>query len=581
MRSFSTAIIGTLLVACTLPGDLVEPENDLVIISVVGSNDTHGELLSRANKGGLTTLSGYVSALRAARKEDGGAMLLIDAGDMWQGTLESNVAEGAPVVDAYNAMGYTAATIGNHDFDFGPAGELVIPQSADDDPQGALRLQATNSQFPILAANTIDSATGKPVAWDNVSPSVMIEVAGIKVGIVGVVTSDLIATAIAANTVGIEVASLSDAIKREATQLRADGAGLVIVTAHAGGGCEQFDDPNDLSSCDLDSEIVAVANALDAGLVDHIIGGHVSEGMAHFVNGIAITSAYSRTFAFSRVDFLIDSASGALERRDVFPPQINCPRYSLATNECEWTSTDPSTSRPAIYEGRPIQPDAVIAQIAERALDHVAELKSEPLGVILDTPITLDGNPESALANLFVDAVFSEVDADIVLHNVTGGIRATLPAGELTFGSVYEVYPFDNRLVVVDVSGAELRKVIERQLPRGNQRASFAGMRVFVGCHEDVASVEMILNNGHTIADDDRVQIATTDFLALGGDKILTPAIPEGGFRFDFDERLIRDLLVRWFRNRGGHLDAKQFESGTDRRWNLPELFVTQCQDRV
>ncbi|MDH3533937.1 MAG: bifunctional metallophosphatase/5'-nucleotidase, partial [Gammaproteobacteria bacterium] len=63
-----------------------------MVISVVGTNDVHGELLPAEGKGGLATLSGYVAALRDVRAADGG-VLLVDAGDMWQGTLESNLNE--------------------------------------------------------------------------------------------------------------------------------------------------------------------------------------------------------------------------------------------------------------------------------------------------------------------------------------------------------------------------------------------------------------------------------------------------------------------------------------------------------
>ena len=66
---------------------------------------------------------------------------------MWQGTLESNLGEGAAVVDAYNAMGYTAAAVGNHEFDFGPAGPAAIPEQPGDDPRGALKLRIAEAQF--------------------------------------------------------------------------------------------------------------------------------------------------------------------------------------------------------------------------------------------------------------------------------------------------------------------------------------------------------------------------------------------------------------------------------------------------
>jgi 5'-nucleotidase len=79
-------------------------------------------VLPRGERGGVELFGGYLRNLRAARMRDGGGVLLVDSGDMFQGTLESNLNEGAAVIRAYNAFGYAAAAIGNHEFDFGPAG---------------------------------------------------------------------------------------------------------------------------------------------------------------------------------------------------------------------------------------------------------------------------------------------------------------------------------------------------------------------------------------------------------------------------------------------------------------------------
>ena len=99
-----------------------------VTISIVGTNDLHGGIAPDPwARGGLTVFGGYVANLRAARAADGGAVLLLDAGDTFQATtatmrgLESNLSEGGVVVDAYNALGYDAMAIGNHDFEFGAA----------------------------------------------------------------------------------------------------------------------------------------------------------------------------------------------------------------------------------------------------------------------------------------------------------------------------------------------------------------------------------------------------------------------------------------------------------------------------
>ena len=88
----------------------------LVTISIVGTNDLHGHIEA------LPRIGGYIANLRRARARDGGGVVLLDAGDMFQGTLESNMNEGAAVVRAYNVLKYDAAAIGNHEFDFGPAG---------------------------------------------------------------------------------------------------------------------------------------------------------------------------------------------------------------------------------------------------------------------------------------------------------------------------------------------------------------------------------------------------------------------------------------------------------------------------
>src|ERR1700690_1737757 len=83
----------------------------VVTILVVGTCDLHGAFWPRDGKGGLPLLGGYLANLRRARAADGGAVLLVDAGDLFQGTLESNLNEGAAVVRAYNALGYDAAAI--------------------------------------------------------------------------------------------------------------------------------------------------------------------------------------------------------------------------------------------------------------------------------------------------------------------------------------------------------------------------------------------------------------------------------------------------------------------------------------
>ena len=553
----NTLFIALLVAACTT----TTSQPDLVVVTVMGTNDAHGELIPRPGHGGMTTFSGYVAAVRDARSEDG-ALLLVDAGDMWQGTLESNLNEGFAVVEAYAAMGYAATTVGNHEFDFGPLGPKSIPETNEDNPQGALRVRAGEANFPLLASNLIDAETGEMVAWDNVQASVMVERARVQIGIIGVLTESTPATTIAANTRGIRIAPLADAIEKQARLLRENGAALIVVVAHAGSRCLEFDDPFDTSSCEMSGEIMQVANALPAGLVDHIVAGHVHQGIAHDVNGIAVTASYSNTRAFSRVDFTVDRRSGEVVERRVYPPQEICGEETRGS--CE-------------YEGRLVVPMPEVVAIAERAQGVAARRKAEKLGVYLETPMTLGTRPESILGNLMTDAVLEASDADISIHNVYGGIRAELPEGELTYGSVFRMFPFDNRIAIVEMTGHDVRRIIEQQAHNKDRPAGFSGMRVFVTCDADQMSIRMVRQDGSEIADADTLRVMSNDFLLLGGDEIFTPVMPEGGFVTPNGTPLVRDTLVNWFRGHGGRMHGDDFFDQDVLRWNRPDPMPPEC----
>ena len=177
-----------------------------VTLSIVGTTDLHGRAFPRDGHGGLALLGGYLRNLRAARAADGGAVLLLDAGDTFQGGVTSDISEGLLVVDAYNALGYDALAIGNHEFEYGAVDTATGPEA--NDMRGALKAAAARARFPFLAANVIDIATGRPVTWPNVRPSAIVDAAGLRVGIVGVMTYDGLTRTLAAN-VRIPVKSIT------------------------------------------------------------------------------------------------------------------------------------------------------------------------------------------------------------------------------------------------------------------------------------------------------------------------------------------------------------------------------------
>lgn len=551
-----------------------------ITLSLVATNDVHGGLLPRDGRGGVETLSGYLANLRAARQADGG-VLLVDAGDMFQGTVESNLGEGAPVVSAYNALGYAAAAIGNHEFDFGVVGPGVAPAGTSADLRGALKARAAEAKFPFLAANLIDTGTGRPVDWPNVGPSAVVEVAGVRVGVIGVMTIGALSATLATTVGGLRVAPLAATIVSEAASLRTRGANVIVVAAHAGGRCTRFDDPRDLSSCDTaDAEIVRVIQQMPQGTVDLIASGHTHSGMAHEVDGTIVMQAFSGGAAFSRADLVIDRVTMRVVNKRVFPPRDLCARVFAGTTRCDPAAARDRSLVTAEYEGQPIRPDSAIARVIAPAVERAKSHAADPLGVILETPIrrALVGT-ESPLGNLFTDAMLGAVpEAEVAINNTRGGLRADLAAGPLTYGRLYEVFPFDNRLVRLELTGAALRRVFETQLQQNRSLPGIAGLRVAASCRSGRLALSMTRTGGGIVRDADRVVVATTDFLATGGDRILVPVMPRGGFPITSDLPIVRDAVAGWLEDRGGRLRADELINPAQPRWQYTGALPLRCR---
>lgn len=551
----------------------VEPT---VTLSVIGTNDLHGGVLPRAGRGGLSVFAGYLNNLRAARMRDGGAVFLIDAGDMFQGTLESNLTEGSPVVAAYNALQYTAAAIGNHEFDYGPVGEAATPQNADDDPRGALKARAADARFPFLAANIIDTSTGRPVAWPNVRPSVLVDVAGVKVGIVGLTTKDTLGATMALNTRGLAVAPLLPTIVTEATKLRSSRATVVIVTAHAGGRCTTFKQPTDLTSCQPDAEIVDVARKLPAGLVDLIVAGHTHAGIAHQIGDVAVIESYSSGRTFGRVDLTVQRGTGKVVERRIFEPQDVCARENPATHTCDPAARSGGALAEARYEGAVVAADPVIDRILAPAIERARALKEAPLGVLLETPIRRTPVKESPLGNLFADLMRQSVPGGDVAILQSGTLRADLPAGPLTYGELYEAMPFDNRLVELTLTGAQLKQVFATNLTRNGTTLSISGARVQAQCEAGMLRVTLVRESGRAVRDDEPLKVETSDFLATGGNGVFTGVTPLGSADLP-DVPLLRDAMAGQLRSRGGRLRDDQLVNADLRRLVYPGSRPVRC----
>ena len=555
MKHLAIFALALSLVSCaTVPPPAPQ---EPVRITVVGTTDVHGYFAGRPERtqgggeairiGGLATLAGYVDALR---KETGDNVILVDSGDMFQGTLESNYYEGEPMIRGYNELGYAAAAVGNHEFDYGPVGADSIPRKPGDDPLGALKKNAALAKFPLLSANMIETATGRTPDWAR--RSTMVAIDGVSVGIIGLSTITTPTVTVPQNVAALTFTEAVPATVAEARALRAAGADAVIVIAHMGGRCQNVQDITAVQSCDDNQEAQQFLNRIPPGTIDAYFGGHTHAQMRQMVNGVAAVQGMPFSQEFSVVDLHVDPRAGRVVRAEMRPLTAICPQVYEGTERCD-SRTAPAGARLVArqFAGHPVVRDTAVATVLQPFLEGVAVRKAQPVGVTLANRAARAYQREAALGNLLADGLRLATGADIAFFN-SGGIRANMNAGVLTYGDVFEVSPFENFPAVVELTGAEITEML-RVATRGNHGVlQTSGLRYTFDEARDAGKpfternrlVSVLLANGEPIDLEKTYRVAMPDFMVVGGDgnETVMGRVPESRKRIDLS-RPIRDAV--------------------------------------
>ncbi len=249
------------------------PETDIQQITILYTNDEHG-WMEGAEEG-----QGAAHMMNLWREQEGysedGPFLVLSGGDMWTGPAISTWFDGESMVDVMNVMGYDAAAIGNHEFDFGLDG---------------LRERVAQSEFPYLSANIRDKETGDIA--DVAIPYVIQEVSGVQVGLIGLTTNRTPATTHPDNVASLSFIPYKEALAEIVPQARADGAELLIVIGHI---CS--DDRHWLAPWAAELGIAVIG------------GGHCHQKLTEIVDGLALIEGGSYLQGYVRVDITFDSES--------------------------------------------------------------------------------------------------------------------------------------------------------------------------------------------------------------------------------------------------------------------------------
>ncbi|MGX9143592.1 5'-nucleotidase C-terminal domain-containing protein [Mesorhizobium sp. 128a] len=365
--------------------------------------ETKGECIGGAGR--------LVTAIAQERKKlEGQNVLLLNAGDSFQGSLFYITYKGAAEEEFLNQIKPDAVTLGNHEFD---------------DGESALVPYLDKAKFPIVSANVV--ANDKSGAAGKIKPSIVLEVGGQKIGIVGAVTNDT--PELASPGPNITIADDVKSITAEVEKLKAQGVNKIIAVTHIGYRRER--------------DVIAKIPGIDV-----VVGGH-----SH--------SLLSNTDPKAEGPYptMVDNPDGSKV------PVVQAASYSKYLGEFKVVFDDNGVVKEAsgdpIFLDKSITPDpAVLARIKELGAP-IEALKNKE---VAETAEAVDGSRENcrtkecAMGNLVSDAILDRVKGqgvEIVVSN-GGGLRASIDKGTVTMGEVLTVLPFQNTLATFQISGKDL-----------------------------------------------------------------------------------------------------------------------------
>lgn len=512
MKIYLRPLCIALAAAAIISGCATRPAPPLEL-NVVALNDFHGHLeagkfsytaqgkQATVKAGGIDTIG---AALQAWRLEDKDLMF-VGAGDLVGASpAMSSMWADEPSLVALSMLGMRASSAGNHEFDQGRA-ELLRQQHggcASPRAEKACKLAPdySGASFTYLAANVVDKVTGKTLL-----PAYKIEEAkGVKVAFIGAVLKDTPSVVLASGIAGLSFLDEADSINKALAEVRAKGATVFVVLIHEGGHTDEgFNEPD----CkNLKGPIVSIVNRLDPEL-RLIVSGHTHKGFQCKVGNRTVTQAEMGGHVLSRIKLTVDAESRTLRDIHVRNVVMEPGKY-------------PADPRLAGYLKQVKErSDAALARPVARMAVKSTVRKNNEAG-------------EAPLGNLVADAVLDAVAGEgvqIAFMN-QGGLRKDLEAGDsltTTFGQAQVVLPFSNTVVVMDMTGAQLRALLEQQWIRkhkDSQPEMLHPSRGFSyawdstrppGARVIPSSVKL---NGVPIEDAKTYRVAANNFIAEGGD---------------------------------------------------------------
>ena len=501
-------------------------------ITIMHTNDVHGGIDPTGATfmdeefppllGGGASLARLADDVRTKAAAEGQGFLLLDTGDIWQGTPVGNYRAGEVVIEFMNRVGYDAWVPGNHEFDAGLDNAFKIFKMA---------------KFPVLGANIVDKTTGQiPAPF---VPYIIKETAGVKIGVIGIITEETEFYSTEQNLGNFDLIAVKPVIQKYMAELRPK-VDLIFVLGHIGIPFDVWSAYREMIETGSEQKIRYGMNAMElvhyTPGIDVLIGGHIHVGLEGGwedpVTHTICLQTYGRGTGVGVYDLKLDP----------WTRQI-----------IGYTLPEADGSIVTLYEDE-YWPKPEISEFLSEKIDSAEVGMDQPIGRAL-VDLTRVGVGESVLGNLVTDAMGEAVDADVAFTNL-GGIRANIHMGIITARDVFNAVPFENRLVYYDMTGSFLKLVLEWRVKGMRQGAYVSGVKiVYSRALPDFDRLTVLTVGGKPWDPDSLYRVATTDFIASGniGLEILTQIDPKYVHKTDI---LVKDAIVDYIQ-RHSPLDRK------------------------
>jgi 2',3'-cyclic-nucleotide 2'-phosphodiesterase (5'-nucleotidase family) len=441
---------------------------DLSRLTIIHTNDLHGHILPekvpgwRNRAGGYAVFAAWLKAQREENEKENVPLLLVDAGDIYAGTPEGNLTKGAAIVELMNAVRYDALTTGNHEYDEGFYN---------------LTRLAKQAEFPFLAANVSMKSSGHLPPFAR--PFIIKDYQGLKIGIVGVVTDETPELTLASSTDRLLFRPPAPVVEFYRNLMEVEGIDLLMVLSHLG----------------LDEDRKLAEEVPGIGL---IIGGHSHDLLPRPLRvkktGTLICQAGCYGKYAGRLDLWID------RERD----KIVKYKYSIFTN------------REGSYP-----PDLETDRRMEKIEDRVGKKYRETVGMTL-SDIPSPKNRESNLGDMITDAIREKTGTELAFQNPFG-IRASLLTGKITLRNVFQTMPFEDKIVTMKLTGAELERLLEQSFTLRKGMLQVSGLRAEFNPRLPERHRLLSLRIGDDPVEPEKLySVSAPGFLAEGGDYFST-----------------------------------------------------------